>query len=368
MKKILKRAALVLSSTLAVLVLFAVSVLIILNFGPSPTAHKVFIKSCMETSAMGPLARLLTTDEELEKILKENTIEEIDDTTDTNLIHITVDNGNKDESPAEDTNKNPSSQGSAGTVKDEVEEGYVAGFDDGYSYKKVISNEDGILICEVSGATYRGHMMIVRDPSRVFVGCCNNIGNKNGQGEKLQTMITKYGATAGINAGGFADEGGHGSGSVPLGFVFSQGELKYHDSASSLLIGFDNNNILHVGNMTDKTATDKNIRDAVTFGPALIVNGKAAAMSGSGSGLNPRTAIGQRKDGAVLLLVIDGRQANSLGASFKDLIDIFVSFGAVNAANLDGGSSSLMIYKDKEISERANLINNRYLPTCILVK
>ena len=96
-----------------------------------------------------------------------------------------------------------------------------------------------------------------------------------------------------------------------------------------------------VGRMTAQYALDIGVRDAVSFGPALIVNGVAANYSGSGGGLNPRTAIGQREDGAILLLVIEGRKTSSMGATMADLIDIMLEYGAVNAVNLDGGSSSL---------------------------
>ena len=65
-------------------------------------------------------------------------------------------------------------------------------------------------------------------------------------------------------------------------------------------------------------------------------------------GVNPRTGIGQRSDGAILMLVIDGRQVSSLGATFADMTDIFLSYGAVNACNLDGGSSSVMMYRDMQ--------------------
>ena len=68
-------------------------------------------------------------------------------------------------------------------------------------------------------------------------------------------------------------------------------------------------------------------------------------IKGQGSGANPRTAIGQRADGAILLLVTDGRGASGhLGATASDLISVMQEYGAVNAANLDGGSSSTMVY------------------------
>ena len=86
------------------------------------------------------------------------------------------------------------------------------------------------------------------------------------------------------------------------------------------------------------------------------------------SGVNPRTAIGQRADGAVLLLVVDGRQAYSLGATHNDLVDIMLEYGAVNACNLDGGSSSMMWFEDGYVNHSASLIGIRPLPTAFLVQ
>jgi len=110
------------------------------------------------------------------------------------------------------------------------------------------------------------------------------------------------------------------------------------------------------------------IRDALSFGPILITNGEPAKVVGDGSGLNPRTVIGQRADGAVLLLVIDGRQANSLGADFQDCIEVMLEYGAINAGNLDGGSSSTMVYQGETVSEPATLYGDRKVPTIFMVK
>lgn len=68
------------------------------------------------------------------------------------------------------------------------------------------------------------------------------------------------------------------------------------------------------------------------------------------------------------MLVIDGRQVNSLGASYADVINVMLEYGAVNAANLDGGSSSLMYYKGEYINSCASLYGPRNMPTSIIVR
>ncbi len=126
--------------------------------------------------------------------------------------------------------------------------------------------------------------------------------------------------------------------------------------------------MLVVGKFTSEQAVEKGLRDALAFGPALVVNGEAAQVSGSSSGLNPRTAIGQRADGAVLLLVIDGRQASSLGATYADMITVLLEYGAINAVNLDGGSSSLMYYKGEYLNKGVILTGDRDIPDGFIVR
>jgi exopolysaccharide biosynthesis protein len=183
-------------------------------------------------------------------------------------------------------------------------------------------------------------------------------------------MIEKYDCIAGTNAGGFYDPNGQGTGGIPDGIVIYEGELLWGDlSATYNLAGLDGNGILHVGNMTAQRALDLGIQYAASYGPALVINGKSAGGKyGLGGGLNPRTAIGQRADGAILLLVVNGRSVESLGATLDDLAYIMLSYGAVNATNLDGGSSSLMIVDGEYLTTSAYLFGERVVATAILVK
>ena len=172
-----------------------------------------------------------------------------------------------------------------------------------------------------------------------------------------------------MNAGGFADENGMGNGGMPLGLVVKDGVMLQGTAGGSYqVIGFDQGNHLIVGQMTGAEVMERGMRDAVSFGPAFIINGEPVDVTGSGGGLNPRTVIGQREDGAVLLLVIDGRQPHSLGANFQDCIKVMQDYGAINAANLDGGSSTQMMYQGETINVCASLYGPRYLPTVWIVQ
>ena len=215
---------------------------------------------------------------------------------------------------------------------------------------------DGIRIEEVKGKTYNAHVMIIRDPSRVYMATSTDGAFSTSKpGTRINQQIETEGAVAAINAGAFNDDGTAGShvGSIPAGLLMAGGEVRsdaYHKMVPEEgFAGFNKDDILVVAkSMTAEEAEAQGIRDGCEFGPVLIMNEVInEAAYNSNSGYNPRTAIGQRKDGAVIFLCIDGRQAGSPGGTYRDVIDIMIEYGAVNACNMDGGSSSVMLYRDQ---------------------
>ncbi|MCQ2417550.1 MAG: phosphodiester glycosidase family protein [Oscillospiraceae bacterium] len=327
---IICRALIVLLTTIVLLVVGLLMMMLVIAKGPSPSAKKLFVCSVKETSAIGFLADWFYTEEEITEYLGSFRETQTDEVTNPELVQI-----------------------SAQSVSDGAQQS---------------GERKQTEIIEVSGSTFKGKLMKISDPSRVYVGISGQYG-AGFEGKRVADMVAEYGALAGINAGGFEDLNGVGNGGTPLGMVVSQGEVRWGSMTTEYeIIGFDNNNILHVGKMTGQQAVDAGIRDAVCFGPVLIVNGTAQNEAGSlGGGFNPRSAIGQTADGTVLILVIDGRQATSLGATYDDLISIMLQHGAVNAANLDGGSSSMMIYENELITTCSSLYGPRKMPSCWLV-
>lgn len=294
--------------------------------GPSPSARDLFVTTCMETSFAKLFPPLVLSRGEIAEILEANAV----------VPTGAVTNDTADFSKPDELKKDP--------------------------------EQAEIEVLDVTGPTYKGKMMIVKDPSRIIVGTPPAFG-KEADGIKLDKMVENAGAVAGINAGGFEDDNGVGTGGVPIGIVIRDGKLVFgKETAKTVVIGLDDKNALHVGTMTAREALDKGMRDAVSFGPVLIVNGEPVEFVGNSSGLNPRTAIGQRKDGSVLLLVIDGRQPHSIGATYKDLVDVMQKFGAVNAGNLDGGSSSMLYYNGKLMNTCASLYGPRKISTGFLVR
>lgn len=292
-----------------------------------PNVQKTFVTTILETGQLKFLASWFLSPEEIQEIVDQNSMKAFNVEVNTDLIQ----------------------KGSFGNVDVQT---------DG-----VQNQAEDIEIVEVAGATFSGTMMIVKDPSRVSLA---TIYPWREQGVTLDELVTSNGAIGGIN-GGLYDSTNNTGGS-PYGVIVSNGEIQYNrpqEYRGLVLIGFTEDDILQIIDISQMNATDienlvaeMKIRDAVTFQEEasdvnnhfvqLIINNEAREMSGMGSGLNPRTAIGQRADGSVLMFVTDGRgKSGHLGASCADLIAVMQEFEAVNAANLDGGSSSCMYYDNE---------------------
>ncbi len=323
----------VLLVTLLVALGFVYGVMLLLCRGPSPTAKELFVLSTRETSAIGFLPRLCLSAEEIDEILSRQAAQSTQ-STDVSLITL----------PQQ-------------TSEDKSEK-------DAWGYSD--EDGDGLILVPVTGESFTGHMLIVLDPSRVILGCIPESFHQKGY--TVEQFVEHFGAVAGINGGGFEDPGGMGNGSVPDTTTISFGVMYTGYQGPGIgFVGLDDKNILHVGLGSNDAIVKANIQHGTGYGPVLVVNGEPVPPESLLSGLNPRTAIGQRADGAILMLVINGRQPNSLGATYADEVELMLRFGAVNACNLDGGSSSLMWFKDGYLGNSTTIVGIRTIPTCFLV-
>ncbi len=214
---------------------------------------------------------------------------------------------------------------------------------------------DGVRTETRYGDTYTAHIMLIRDPSQVYMGTSTEKFSTSIPGKRLtEVMEENPDVIAAINAGAFFDDGTVSAavGSTPLGLVVSEGKVVWTSGKQPGLegfAGFNEDNILVVSktNLSQSEAENLKIRDGCCFGPVLIMNGEVNLEAyNDKSGMNPRTAIGQRSDGTVIIVCADGRQVGSLGATYADMVNVMQEYGAVNACNMDGGSSSIMMYRD----------------------
>ena len=309
--------------------------------GDSQKAKSIFVTTLLETGQLKFVVSLFLNENQINEIVNANSLKEMVANVDSDLINIEKENEKK----------------------------------------------ENIEIKEIAGDNFFATMMIVNDPSTVSLATTYPWKE---YGLELDKLVSKSNAIAGINGGLYQSDSNKGG--TPLGLTVTNGEIQHLNVsgfAGLHLIGLDEQNILKIIDLSKKTnnevkklVKDEKIRDAVVFQEEstdknnhfvkLIINGEKRELNGIGSGSNPRTAIGQRKDGSIIFLVTDGRGANGhLGASASDLIEVMYEYGAINAANLDGGSSSTMYYKDKYLMSSVTLYyaNSSWrLPTAFVVK
>ncbi|MGN1013773.1 MAG: phosphodiester glycosidase family protein [Butyricicoccus sp.] len=227
----------------------------------------------------------------------------------------------------------------------------------------VVDTRNGIVIITLQDDSYYGKLALVKCAGQVGVAASEYLGSS---GEFLETIVQDNNAILGINASGFYDPDGTGNGGEAYGMIFSNGErLRGREGCSMKVISLSEDDKL---NVSDKKPSDA--REAVQFDPVLILDGDLLISGSSGWGLQPRTVIGQTKDGQMMLSVVDGRQVGySIGITLGDLSDIFYQYGAYQACNLDGGSSSIMYYDGRSItrSSSADPEHGRHIPDAWLV-
>lgn len=342
MKKFLKILAKVfafLGVTVGMVFVCLLLTITLICHGPSNSAKELFATTILETGQLKFLANVFLSKDEIEGIVSKNSLQDMNVEIDENLIETNID-----------------------------------------------KTKELIEIHEVNGNNFEGKMMVVNDPSKISLATTYPWGE---YGKELGVLTEDAGAIAGVNGGIYYSSGNKGG--RPLGVTVSNGEIQ--DISLGLvglyLIGFDDNNLLRIISLdgmnkaqVEELIKTEKIRDAVAFQEEssdknnhfvkLIINGEKRELNGMGSGANPRTAIGQRKDGSVLILVTDGRGKNGhLGATASDIIDIMAEYGAVNAANLDGGSSSSLYYNHEYLMTSVTFYyaNSSWrLPTAFVVK
>ena len=297
------------------------SFFLLLFYGPFNGFKEFWITSAMTTMNHKYLATWIYSDSYIQKVLENNSIIEVDEISNPDDIQF---------------------RKYTTTIYRNQYEKEILQKNEGNDLYKVIN---------VSGKGYQGFLVAIYDPSRIHIATTAYLGVT---GESILTVSERENAIIAMNAGGFYDPDWNSNGALPHGTVIKDGVVvsDYVDAnMGGGFIGFTKENKFILGNMSKNEALNMGMRDAVEFGPYLIVNGKRSFIKGNGGwGIAPRTAIGQRKDGIVLFLVINGRLANSIGADMVDLCDVMENYGAYNAANLDGGSSSELVINGKIIN------------------
>ena len=299
------------------------SVFIFILYGPNKSFKDWLITTAMGTQTHQYYCKWFYNENDINNTLAKHYIIEPDEDTNSSLV-----------------NKNEEDNNDEVVYKNE--------------YEKIILDRDKDAAYKIHEFDYKGsdaYLGIVYNPEDVHVGVTKYLFDR---GEYVINMTKRYNSELAINAGRFEDPNYSGSAGTPVGITYSNGILKTGGSTTqSKVIGFNEDNVLMlINDCTVEKAEKLKIRDSVYSAPFLIVNGKPSFIAGNGGwGVAARTAIGQRKDGIVLFLVIDSNEFRTAGADMVDLTEIMMNYGAINAANLDGGTSSVMAHHHKLIND-----------------
>ena len=319
-KKTLKKR--ILKSLFVTLLIFYVlgcSSFLFLLYGPYDKFRTWLISTAMSTMNHQYLCKWFYSDDEINKVINSNYIIEINEETNTDLIDM-----------EEEV-----------VYENEYEEQVL---------KRKKNQEYKIIELEINAQ--KAYLAVVYDPAMIKVAVTANLGR---YGQYVTKMAKDHEALLAVNGGGFYDPGNNSTGGSPTGVTISNGKIITDNTYSSYtqsggLIGMTyDNKLVMIRNATATKAKNMGIRDGVSWGPFLIVNGKKSFIKGNGGwGYAARTAIGQRSDGIILLLVVNSNSTRTKGADMVDLTEIMSKYGAINAANLDGGTSSVMVLPKKE--------------------
>ena len=304
---------------LFIIIDFIILICFFVVYGPIDKAKVFWITTAMETANHKYLANIFYSESSIKEVMSNNYLVEVEEETDTESIKIGA---------------------------EEKINSYTSIYE-----KQILEREENDLykLIQFKYKDFDCHLIAIYDPKRVVVG----YNKKLSQGKILSDIIKDHGAILGINGGGYFWSNGK-----PRGLIVHDGKVVYsQNSGSHQTAAINEDGVLVIGNLKASEVKTKRIKEAVSFFPSLIVNGKPATIKGTGgSGQNPRTVIAQRKDGIILFLVVNGYGSKLSwkgrgGVYLNELIEILERYGAYNAINMDGGSSTTMVIGDKLIND-----------------
>lgn len=239
--------------------------------------------------------------------------------------------------------------------------------DDSISHATLDGNENFI-----------GHVIFVNDPSRIKIGYSSKLNLDNREGETTSQIAINNNAVAAINGGAFTDEAGSqdwtANGGKPCGVIISNGKVIYDDSNNMEkgTIAMTKDGKLLIGYYTLDELKEKDVMESVSYATTLLVNkGESVEIPGtdSGSGTVPRTLIGQRKDGSIVLVVLNSKKpGGSTGAYMKEAQEVMQKLECITAGVLDGGKSTTMYYEGEVVNDPSYVFGERSIATAIIVK
>lgn len=222
-----------------------------------------------------------------------------------------------------------------------------------------IDGANGLVVVRIREEFFRGVLILARDPHRLSCAAAENWGTI---GQTAGEIARDNGALVALTASGFDATGPEGAyqtgaamcGGIPWGEHLKPGYKRLELRRDDRLYIVDAPTPFH-----------PDCTDATEWTPALIIDGKTVVTRDDHyNARNPRCCLGQRADGTILMLCIEGRYLDSLGATAPECAEILARYGAFQAMNLDGGTSAICWYDGQYITRCSDpeLPEGRLLP------
>ena len=240
---------------------------------------------------------------------------------------------------------------------------------------------------DIKRKNFDGKLLEIADPKKIAVGY--SFGDSQtaygsfllkSKGDKTTSEIAKsVWAVAAINGGATVIDADTQNNIETMkthsGIAIHDGKVVFSDinttDAVVNLVGFNQEGLLISGIYNTSKINELGIKEGITspLSFSLIDKGKPTQLESKpiSEPRGPRTVIGQKANGAVLMLVINGRNADCIGATLSEVQNILLEFGAYTAVYLSGGTSSSMYYNGEIINNPCAPSGEQKVPSVFMV-
>jgi len=236
----------------------------------------------------------------------------------------------------------------------------AAGFtDSSYEDESIVVRLETI---EQEGVVWRVAWVDIAHASQLRTATAGSLTSR--RTKLVSTMAQEQNAVIAINANYFVDQ------PEKKSFEYRMGErvrAKYNRIKDLLIT--DENGDFHLFVRSDKDEVQAfldaghSIINAFTFGPALVKDGELLSLDDdygyNPHGDEPRMAIGQIAPLSYVLVLAEGRSANSSGVTHMELANYMFDLGCMQAFNLDGGNSATMVFNGGYYQSNRSASNER---------